>query len=343
MAILKRNEPCLCGSGKKYKKCCLNKIQTKQNFDLSDQRAYNELLPKLFDYSKEFDYQIQPIYEKYVASFDRLSKADAQAFSQLLFHWMIFNYPVNEESETILVNYIKQQGPMYSEKFQQFLQEWNDLQPRIFRITASDNKQIIVYDIFHDQSITIEKTPASANLNEGDRIIGYLYPTPTGHSLGNDAIAIPEKLEEAFLAHWNNMKKITERRFATDIKSEQDWFSDHFHDALDVLGLMFVSGKDLLAEDKLSEPSKHVLQILSEKIELEPSNYTSFMNAKIRWISYTLKHAPRIQKPEAFAAALEYWVSKQASNSHISQKKLAEKYHVSVSTISNKYKDINDF
>ena len=110
MATLKRNDPCLCGSGKKYKKCCLITLQAKPKFDQEDQRAFNELLPKLFDYSKEFDGEIQPVYEKYVQSFERLPKPDAQAFSQLLFHWMLFNYPIDSDNQTILDDYVTNQS-----------------------------------------------------------------------------------------------------------------------------------------------------------------------------------------------------------------------------------------
>ncbi|PYZ92273.1 hypothetical protein CR194_15665 [Salipaludibacillus keqinensis] len=336
MATLKRNDPCLCGSGKKYKKCCLVKLQAKPRFDEKDQLAFNELLPRVFDYSKKFDQQLQPVYERYVQSLERLPKADAQAFSQLIFHWMLFNYPMVDGNETILSDYVKKQGSSYSEKFQQFLQEWLALEPKLFHVTSSDDKNMAIYDVFQETSLTLEKTPASANLTEGDRLIGYLYPTPTGHSLGNDAIGIPQKLEQSFLTHLNEMKSLSETK-----TNEQEWFTSHFHEALDVLSLLTISGKELQAEERLNDSSKQVLNLLKEKLDWSVFTFDRFLKAKVTWIAYTKEHSPRIQKPEAFSAALEYWIGKQTEGSGgLSQKTVSEKYSVSPGTVSSKYKSI---
>lgn len=342
MATLKRNDPCLCGSGKKYKKCCLITIQAKPKFDQADQRAFNELLPKLFDYSKKFDDEIQPVYEQYVQSFERLPKADAQAFSQLLFHWMLFNYPISNDKQTILEDYVTKQSASYSDKFQQFLQHWNKLEPRLFRIKTADAKNIVVHDVFQDQSMTLEKTPASANLIEDDRLIGYLYPTPTGYALGNDAIALPKKLEEAFLDHWREMKRVASPIKEQD-SAEQSLFTKYFHDVLDVISLITVSGKVLQTEESLSDTNKQVLKGLFDSLDWSTVSFTNFLQAKVRWISFVNDNSPKIQKPETYAAALEYWIGKRPdSNVAISQKKLAEKYAVSAGTISSKYKMINE-
>lgn len=340
MATLKRNDPCLCGSGKKYKKCCLIIFQTKPKFDQADQRAFNELLPNLFYYSKKFDGEIQPVYEYYVKSFERLPKADAQAFSQLLFHWMLFNYPKGEHNETILEDYLTKKSATYSDNFQQFLQGWKNLEPNLFKITTSDAKNIVVYDVFQDQSMTLEKTSASANLIEGDRLIGYLYPTPTGYALGNDALAIPKKLDEAFLNHWRDMKRVVTAVNNQDV-TEQSLFTKHFHEVLEVLSLITVSGKALQAEERFDDTTKQVLNVLFDQLDWSSVSFISFLQAKVRWISFVIDNSPKVTKPEIFAAALEYWIGKQSNASvAVSQKKVAEKYGVSPGTISSKYKTI---
>lgn len=46
-----RNEPCPCGSGKKFKKCCINQINDQQNFDdmpFFDSPAFDENWPTQF-------------------------------------------------------------------------------------------------------------------------------------------------------------------------------------------------------------------------------------------------------------------------------------------------------
>src|ERR1700744_3571238 len=44
MSSISRNEPCPCGSGIKYKKCCMNKNEEQPNFDAPDFEAFQELI-----------------------------------------------------------------------------------------------------------------------------------------------------------------------------------------------------------------------------------------------------------------------------------------------------------
>lgn len=55
MIKIKRNDPCLCGSGKKYKKCCEKTIiQRTSQFSKEEwEKAYNNLLPKLTSYLRK--------------------------------------------------------------------------------------------------------------------------------------------------------------------------------------------------------------------------------------------------------------------------------------------------
>lgn len=59
------------------------------------------------------------------------------------------------------------------------------------------------------------------------------------------------------------------------------------------------------------------------------------------WKTFCEKKSPVIRKPEAFAAAVEYYVNAISLNgASVSQAKLAKKYGVSASTISSRYKEI---
>ncbi len=54
--MLGRNELCPCGSGKKYKKCCLNKdtsVEISSRKVVSSQKQYSELYTKIYEYSRQ--------------------------------------------------------------------------------------------------------------------------------------------------------------------------------------------------------------------------------------------------------------------------------------------------
>ena len=52
MKKLGRNDPCSCGSGKKYKKCCLNKSAPKGNFVYTDLDQLSNKVPALIKQGK---------------------------------------------------------------------------------------------------------------------------------------------------------------------------------------------------------------------------------------------------------------------------------------------------
>ena len=54
MKKIGRNDPCPCGSGKKYKKCCLNKSASKGNFVYTDLDQLSNRVPALIKQG-EFD------------------------------------------------------------------------------------------------------------------------------------------------------------------------------------------------------------------------------------------------------------------------------------------------
>ena len=96
-----RNHPCPCGSGKKYKKCCLNKNKVLPAIDLAYRRiskVYNELEPKLEKYMlKHFDNDIiqDALYEFFCwpDEEDEYFTDDAMDSLQDLYRpWILYNW-----------------------------------------------------------------------------------------------------------------------------------------------------------------------------------------------------------------------------------------------------------
>jgi uncharacterized protein len=315
MAALKRNDPCPCGSGKKYKKCCLQKLNAKSRFDQKDYRDFNELLPKIFDYSKKFDDNIKPVYENRSSSFASMKPEDAKAFSQLMFHWMLFNWK-DEEKQTVLEQFIKEHQTAYSNSFQKFLENWTSLEPRFFYVVHADKEYLSLKDMWKDTTQTIQKTPVSEAIEAGRYVTGYLYPTPDGLSLGSDALELPADMAEAFLEECR-----------TAGIQKQKHFTKRFDSALQLLYLLVKYGKETPVD------YRKILQTL----QLESRRSFTAASAALR--EYLAAENPRVTKPEAFAAVLEYWAGKHLPHeTPVSQKAVADKYGISSSTLSSRYK-----
>ncbi|SDN79395.1 SEC-C domain-containing protein [Alkalicoccus daliensis] len=319
MAALKRNDPCPCGSGKKYKKCCLKKLETKSRFDQAELRAFNELLPRIFDYSKQYDEVLKPAYEAKIASFETLSVPDARAFSQLLFHWMLFNWKGGEK-QAILDDYLEEHRDNYTKNFAEFLDNWKGIEPRLFYVVHSDSDYLALKDMWSEKSQTIQKTPVADTIGAEQYVIGYLYHTPDGPALGSDAIELPPKLGEAF-----------QKACKTASVKKQKHFTKHFDQVLQLLAVLIEHGAALKQEKEYEE--------ILEKLDLDSKN--SHAAAAVVLRKFLAANEPRITKTEAFAATLEYWAGQTLSHEEPrSQRGLAKKYGVSPSTIAAKYKQL---
>ncbi|NJP38371.1 SEC-C metal-binding domain-containing protein [Alkalicoccus luteus] len=320
MATLKRNDPCPCGSGKKYKKCCLKKLETKSKFDMADMRAFNELLPKLFDFSKKFDEQIKAEYDRKTAAFESLAVPDARAFSQLLFHWMLFNWKLEEK--TILERFVDEHHDGYTPAFQEFLETWQKLEPSFFEVVHADSEYIALKNCWSEKSQTIQKTPSSQTIESGSYVIGYLYPTPDGPALGSDAVELPAQLAEAFLTECRRI----------DI-SKQKHFTKQFDQLLQLLGAVLETGPVF---DK-QEAYETILSELSARKRVRAASASILRR-------FLYQKAPRITKPAAYAASLHYWAARELPDEEaVSQQTCAEQYGVSKSTISAKVKQLSAF
>jgi hypothetical protein len=89
-----RNDPCLCGSGKKYKKCCLRSVEESEFEYRRQQQVEADLIPRLLDYANETLGPISVIdaWEEFndyepIEDFDPLS-----SMNQVFMPWYIFNW-----------------------------------------------------------------------------------------------------------------------------------------------------------------------------------------------------------------------------------------------------------
>lgn len=89
-----RNDPCLCGSGKKYKKCCLRSVDANE-FEYRRQRQVEAgLIPRLLDYADETfgPVSVAAAWREF-NDFEPVEDLDPEAPMNMVFKpWYIFNW-----------------------------------------------------------------------------------------------------------------------------------------------------------------------------------------------------------------------------------------------------------
>lgn len=201
MAKIGRNDPCPCGSGKHYKRCCMQVSQFKPPAPVVDdidwlkiRRTEGELVPEILEFAVKG-------YGKYLVdeAFDafyicgEFNPGDAD-FENFFIPWFVFNW-VHEESNTnstlrmpgeqLGLEYLRKNRPRLDSYQQAFIRAACAQPFSFFTITeVVAGKSLGLRDLFIDRTFTVKEASASRTLNRGDAVFGRVVP------LGQQAILV---------------------------------------------------------------------------------------------------------------------------------------------------------
>ncbi|MBW2146980.1 MAG: SEC-C domain-containing protein [Deltaproteobacteria bacterium] len=178
MVKIKRNAPCPCGSGKKYKKCCLQRndaaqISPKTYHDYCLE-VVNALRPKILKFIKQnnFDRHIvraknlywQPL-EKYLDS-PEMDKADFLAFME----WFVHDFIIPEKGKPAIQLYFES-TPKLTTKEMQVLKDWQDAYLSVFQVKeVKPGEGFLAEDIFTQEEVFISDVTLSRNVRKWELV-----------------------------------------------------------------------------------------------------------------------------------------------------------------------------
>ena len=103
MAKIGRNDPCPCGSGKKYKKCCLLKEQVQTVTRLVLLKASEDLLGQLLKYFRK-THEIEGVdgieeaWEDF-SGYNQKCNFDESPYEEMFVRWMLYLWIPEDESK----------------------------------------------------------------------------------------------------------------------------------------------------------------------------------------------------------------------------------------------------
>ena len=105
MSTFGRNDPCPCGSGKKYKKCCLSKTYTEVGKEDSiRERLVQELIAFL---QKNYKHKIEDAHFIFWDEFNPNEYLEGTSFDiayQNFMEWIVFDYLIDEDNNKTLID-----------------------------------------------------------------------------------------------------------------------------------------------------------------------------------------------------------------------------------------------
>jgi hypothetical protein len=168
-----RNEPCPCGSGKKYKKCCMQTQEIKEN-------AERSLREKILEFSRE------PLFK---AEFEEARKVflegrEPDEGDEVMFiDWFIHDYRLKDYGKSIIELFYIEKNPFLAPVEKEILEGWQDTALRVYEVTGIErDRGIHIRDLFDNNEIFVNDIRSSRRMTKWDigalrviKTLGKLY------------------------------------------------------------------------------------------------------------------------------------------------------------------------
>lgn len=190
MAQLGRNDPCPCGSGKKYKKCCLTRheaLLTKEALRLRDLAL--DLLARLRDFAD--DNLTRADLAKARIAFlgkneDPLQdrEADLRALEdgadhggRLLMDWLIFSRRENADAPTFLERFLETEAAGLTAEERGLLGDWQSSYRGVFEVlTVFPGVSLVLKDIYTEETTEVAEAWVSSRYDLWPADLLYARP-----------------------------------------------------------------------------------------------------------------------------------------------------------------------
>jgi hypothetical protein len=208
-----RNESCPCGSGRKYKVCCLAHDRISEQRDLNLTQAEAQLLTRLFEFARQprFNQDLTEGFSLYwggaydPAGANQVGPENMRRF----FEWFVHDHPTHPNKQYIIDIYAEARIKSLGNDEQELLQAWRGSTLGLYRIVdAYDGDLIPAYDTLRQTAIAIKDAVFARNTNIGDLLIGRLYQLDNIHRLSHTAMVLPAPFEPDLVAFLTNAYQV---------------------------------------------------------------------------------------------------------------------------------------
>ena len=223
-----RNDPCSCGSGKKYKKCCLLKEEMRDEMDVKKvedeihlkeiMRPDRNLQEKIVDYARELLYGEEKIkvFNLYCQQTgvknDEESVLKDEEGTILFFDWFIFDYRLSENGKRVIEDfYLKKQSFLSAEE-REILKMRKDATFSLYEVISVDEgKSVTLKDIFSEKEYEVFDITSSKSVVPRDLLATRIIPAGETQYLSGTGKIFPysmkEEIKSYILSEYESYKK----------------------------------------------------------------------------------------------------------------------------------------
>ena len=207
MAMAKpgRNDPCPCGSGKKYKNCCLNKDRSRRIRDSAWKREEQATLERLTAFAQRPEFRTQFVVASNlfwngnygVEGINALGREELGRFLD----WLVFDYRLEKVKKRIIELFVEEAGPRLTPRELGRVRAWSESYPSLYRIGArSQDGSLVLFDVAQAVEEQVRDEGLSRLGLAGDLVLGRLLHSSEPPHFSWAAILLPADYEAGLAA-----------------------------------------------------------------------------------------------------------------------------------------------
>lgn len=167
MSKIKINDPCSCGSGIKYKKCCGNDnviALTPSLYTDELEHLHEEFIQFAFE---EFEDELLEVTQQFaVDNIDVNDDEELNTFTLIVLAWSMFNVPLEQNKTAFDFFYAKINQSIQYPAVKHTFAKWENSQPGVFEVFPEE-KQISLINLATDDTLTTSLNP-KRDYRQGD-------------------------------------------------------------------------------------------------------------------------------------------------------------------------------
>jgi hypothetical protein len=205
-----RNDPCPCGSGKKYKHCCLKEEAAGKSEAMGRDRAWDTMMDKLLDFSREarFRQDLESAFDLFWNKSYTIEQSGELPPAQIMnfLDWYVHDYHTSGDGRRIVQIFLEDKTPVLTEQERSLLAADAEALLSAFEVTGVEEGQTIgLLDVFQDIEVQLAHTPSLQGIEQGQLLLGRLVNSVDYRRFSWISALIPPEVEEDFKAHVQEM------------------------------------------------------------------------------------------------------------------------------------------
>ena len=199
MTKINRNDPCFCGSGKKYKKCCLRKKEEQEQ----KQRVKKQSTTKALDYIAENYPEIilkavQLLRGRYTEKeFSEIIEKFSEDFiGQLINEFSLIDYEDEGLNATLLEQYLNDKGAELNKDESKYLLALTNTYKSLYEVLEiKKGESILLQDYFSKQKFLVKEKAGTEQMVKWDLIFARLENVDNINYITGVVISFPREAD----------------------------------------------------------------------------------------------------------------------------------------------------